>query len=197
MDRDMSLFQQLRLCLLECPLESQKKFLPLNDLNEKITRDSIKRELPPMTQRFNCNLPDKVLQHAKKVFAILVLMGEPRYIKDLLQEGLKDEHLPLQSKRGDNPNVLVSVHGTTFKSFDTWKNEARVGEFLEKQWLVLAPVLDPTGKHIILDTKCALPFQCIDQKTDRGALSIVYKGTVHPAHQQGFKVSIILPLGVY
>jgi len=195
---DMPLYQQLKPCLLECPLEGQKKFLPLSDLNDKITRDTIKGQLPYLsTQMCHRNLPDKILQHAKKVFAILVFMGEPRAIKGLLQEGLTDEHLPLQTKKVNNHNVVESADGKIFKSFDAWGNEARVEEFLEKQWLVQAPVLDPTGKHIVLDSKCALPFKCIDQKAERGALSIVYKGTLHPAHQEGFKVSTAPPLGVY
>lgn len=196
MDRGMPLYQQLKACLLECPLEGQKKFLPLSDL-KKITRDTVKGQLPYLrTQMFHRKLPEKILQQAKMVFAILVLMGEPRAINGLLQEGLTDEHLPLQAKKVNNHNVVESVHGKIFKSFDAWGNEARVEEFLDKQWLVQAPVLDPTGEHIVLDPKCALPFKCIDQKAERGALSIVYKGTLHPAHQKGFKVSIAPPLGV-
>src|SRR5579871_1983024 len=189
-NRDMTLYQQLKECLLECPLEGQKMFLPLSDLNEKITRDSVKGQLPCLETFCHRNLPNKILQQAKKVFAILVLMYEPHKIKGLLQDGLTDDQLPLQAKKINNNNVVESVHGKIFKSFNTWRNEARVEDFLEKQWLVQAPVFDPTGKHFVLDLKCALPFKCIDQKAEKGALSIVYKGTLHPAHQEGFKVSI-------
>lgn len=180
-----SLYRRLKPCLLECPLGGQQ-FLPPNILDETITKKSVKAELPWKSRVFQSGLPGKVSQQAKKVFAILVLIGEPLAIKELLLEGLTDEHLPLSPKGGNNDNILVSVRGKTFQSFVAWRNDARVADFLEKQWLVQAPVLDTTGKHVILDPKCALPFPQI-KEIGGGDFSIVYKSALHPAYQQGFK----------
>jgi hypothetical protein len=170
----------------------------LNNLHEGITRDSVRAQLFPeslLLQPKLRNLPKKVVQHAKKIFAILVFIGEPRAIVDLLQEGLTDEHLPLSASPDQHDIAPVSVHGTTFMSFFGWENEGRVAEFLEKQWLVQAPVLDTTGKHIVLDPKCALPFLDVAEMSV-GDSPTVFKGKIHPAHQQGFEVSIVLVPGI-
>jgi serine/threonine protein kinase len=192
----MSLYRQLNdYCLVTSPLGDQV-FLPLSDLNDKITRDSIKAQLSYGIRLFHRGLPDNVFLHAKKVFAILVLIEEPCAIKDLIQEGLTDEDLPLSRKGDSDYNVLVSACGKIFKSFASWDKESRVRDFLDKQWLVQAPVLDTTGKHIVLDPKCALPFQESVAKA-RGGFGVVHQGTLHPAHQQGFKVSIALASGAH
>lgn len=179
----MSLYQQLENSLVTCPLGDQE-FLPLSKLEEKITTDAVRTQLPWSTLLINRGLPDKIFQCAKKVFAILVLMGEPGSIRGVIEDGLTDEHLPLSREMGNDGNALVSG-GTTFKSFATWPSN-KVKEFLEKQWHVQAPVLDMAGKHIDLDRKCALPFKAVNQIYTT-ILIRVYKATIHPAHQVGLK----------
>jgi hypothetical protein len=177
-----SFYQQLSQCLVKCSLGDQQ-FLPLSELNAKVTRDSIRARLSE-------SLPDEVLDHARKIFAILVFIGESRAIQNLVQEGLKDEHLPLSLQEDKDYNVLKSRNGQNFKSFASWENEARVEAFLDKQWLVQAPVLDPTGRHINLAQKCALPFlQSNKVATAADGLCSVHRGILHPAHQKGFEVS--------
>jgi hypothetical protein len=182
-------YQQLSQCLVKCSLGDQQ-FLPLSELNAKVTRDSISARLSESTRQLLPSLPDEVLDHARKIFAILVLIGEPRAIQDLVQEGLKDEDLPLSLQEDMDYNVLKSRNNQNFKSFASWDNEARVQEFLDKQWLVQAPVLDPTGRHINLTQKCALPFlQSNKVATAADGLCSVHRGILHPAHQKGFEVS--------
>ncbi|KAE9367916.1 kinase-like protein [Stipitochalara longipes BDJ] len=181
----MALYSQLYHSLLQCPLGSQQ-FLPLNVL-DKITKESVQAELPLTVRIRRRSLPDKVVLGARKVFAILVLADNPLAITDLLKEGLTDEHLPLSRQGGDSSNILVSVcKKKTFRSFDVPRNEAKVTTFLDKQWAVLAPVLDTTGKYFILDQKCALPFPAVEE-VGGGHSSTVYKSTLHPAHHHGFK----------
>jgi hypothetical protein len=187
----LSFYQQLKKSLVKCPLGNQQ-FLPLSELDAKVTRDSISAQLSEDTRQLLPSLPDEVLDHAKKIFAILVVIGEPRRIQDLVQEGLTDEHLPLSLREADNYNVLKSRNDQNFKSFASWDNEPRVEEFLDKQWLVQAPVLDPTGRHIDLTEKCALPFlQSNKVATAADGLCSVHRGILHPAHQKGFEVSNI------
>ena len=182
----MALYTELYGSLLQCPLGSQQ-FLPRNVL-DKITREKVQAELPWKERFCRRSLPDKVVLRAKKVFAILVLAGNLPAITRLLEEGLTDEHLPLSRQGGDTSNILVSACKTkTFRSFDLPRNEAKVTNFLDKQWTVLAPVLDTTGKYFILDQKCALPFPAVEE-VGGGHSSTVYKSTLHPAHQHGFKV---------
>ncbi|PMD49660.1 kinase-like protein [Hyaloscypha bicolor E] len=108
----------------------------------------------------------------------------PGRINDLLSEGLRDKHLPLSHQQGKEYNVLVSTDGQQFKSFATWNNEVRVQDFIDRQWLVQAPVLDTSGKHIVLHIKCALPFlHCSSIAGNEN--SVVYKATLAMGHQQG------------
>jgi len=188
-----TLYKVLRPSLLDSPLGGTgQQFLPLNILDEAITKETVQAELQKLPWRSRAlqrGLTGKVLQKAKKVFAILVLMGEPLAITGLLPEGLTDEHLPLSRKEGKDDNILVSVRGKTFRSFEAWRNEARVTEFLEKQWVVQAPVLDTTGKHITLDPQSPFPFLQIEE-IGGSRFSTVYKGALHPAHQQEIRVSV-------
>ncbi|KAI1163474.1 kinase-like domain-containing protein [Nemania serpens] len=188
----MSLYSQLYNHLCECSLGGQVLyFLPLNSLDELITTDSVEAQLSLSDRLPWSRLPGEVVQHAKKVFAILVLIDKPRAIKKLLREGLTDEHLPLFPKGDGSDNILVSARGKIFQSFATWHNSAKVAVFLEKQWVVQAPVLDATDSDITLNPKCVLPFYNIVELGE-GQSSRVYKGELHPAHQKGLKAAQLL-----
>ncbi|PMD58640.1 kinase-like protein [Hyaloscypha bicolor E] len=190
----MSLHEQLWSYLerYKCPL-SGKEFLPLGILEEKITSDIVKKELcgdgweKQLTLLRYPSLPQKVSQDAKKVFAILVLIGNPWAIKRLIREGLTDRHLPL---RQGGSGFLESSDNTTFKSPGAWGTDATVKLFIDKQWLVLAPVLDSTGQDIKLSDKCkcALPICDANHRAIDGFSSKVRKGIIPAGHQKGFKV---------
>jgi hypothetical protein len=170
--------------------------LPLEILDAAITKESVQAELPWTGRVFQRGLSKKVVLQAKKVFAILVLIGEALAIADLVKEGLTDEDLPFSRQRGELNYIIVSTRGKLFHSFQAWKRKAQVDNFLEKQWVVQAPVLDTTGKHFILDQNCALPFPQIEE-VERGPTSTVYRGTIHRSHQQGFAVSTAFSQFVY
>lgn len=179
-----SLFMQLRKSVVNCPIGNQE-FLPLSALDERIIADNIR---PIVTGSNVSHLLDELTQHAKKIFAILVLIGEPGYIDSLFLEGLRDKHLPLSRQQGEEYNVLVATDGQKFDSFTTWINEVRVQDFIDRQWLVQAPVLDTSGKHMDLDVKCALPFlHCSSIAGNEN--SVVYKATLAIGHQKGLTVS--------
>jgi ankyrin repeat protein len=190
-DRRKSLYSQLDASLLDCAL-SRQKFLPLDILRMIITKEKVEAELPLTIRLFQPSLPAKVAQQAKKVFAILVLIGEPLAIKELLSEGITDEHLPLyRETEAASTDVLTSQDGKSFRSFDAWKMAVKVDEFLTKQWLVLAPVFDTTGRHFILNEKCALPF-VEAEAISHEHYSITYRGVLHRAHQRGVTVRFFL-----
>ena len=132
-------------------------------------------------------IPTKIIESAKKVFAILVLIGDPGAAKGLLAEGLNDSHLPLsQNNTAGEVNSLVSSDGTIFHSFASW-NELGVDRFLETQWTVLAPVLENSGEDVTLDPRYVLPLKSLINIT-HGQYSDVYRGELHPAHQKGIQV---------
>ncbi|KAF2258894.1 kinase-like protein [Lojkania enalia] len=166
-----------------------QSFLPQSDLEKAITKESVKDALPLMVRVLNGRLPEKVVHNAKKVFAILVFIAKPTAIKDLIAEGIADMHLPLSRDERGEANVLVSATGAKFKSFSAFKHEANklTKDFLEKQWLVQAPVMDTAGNHIILDQRCPLPFVEMEP-IGVGQHSAVYRTALHASHQKGIKL---------
>lgn len=183
------MFRQLKNALTKCDLTGDE-FLPLDVLDTAITKKTVKAALP---QNLACalqpHLASKIEKDAKKIFAILVLIGEQKSISELFSGGLRDKHLPLQrDPAGKDDNLLVSADGKRpFKAFAKWDNEAKTNLFFDRQWLVMAPVMDNTGKHIVLDPRCPLPFknsEAISHNPD----CVVHRAEIDPAHIQGFEV---------
>jgi serine/threonine protein kinase len=175
----ISLFRRLRDAQVECPLNDQR-FLPLDVMNEVITEDTVRQAISGKLGRiFDRKLPSKIVKDAKKTFAILVEIGEPGKMKELFLEGLTDDHLPLSPIK--DSNELQSENGKRFPSFARWETEQRVTDFIDKQWIFLAPVLDISGRFIKLSSKCPLPFLDMDEIGHTGT-STVYKTCLHHAH---------------
>jgi hypothetical protein len=188
----MRLCDQLNSALLTCKINN-RMFLPENCLKVLVNVSSIRAELKAelgCQMWFNPQLAEKVYKKASKVFAILVMISQVGAMKDLHQEGLTDEHLPLR-RRELEPNVLESPSsGKGFKSFARYAGSARL--FDEMQWQVQAPVLDMSGKHVTLDEKCALPIVVVeDELAKEGGSSSIFKGTLHEAHCEGLEVSTL------
>ncbi|KAK7420496.1 hypothetical protein QQX98_002694 [Neonectria punicea] len=112
---------------------------------------------------FNRGLDNKLLQ-ARKVIAVLVIIGQLNEdsLMSLTANGLTDDDLPLRDK-GDS---VQNRHENKTVTFPSWE-EGTMEACLEKQWIVLAPILDLKDGHPIefeLDEKCALEFSiCEDQ----------------------------------
>ncbi|KAF5989286.1 serine threonine kinase, partial [Fusarium coicis] len=189
-NESISLCRQLNKCLVSCL--DDMEFLPLSAINTKITGKNIKLEIPVRKRGFSSRtLPQTILSQARSVFSILALIQETPAIVDLVRrDNIKDEDLPLarQSMSGDDENILVSPKtGKKFSSFSFWPQKARVRDFLNFQWLVLAPVLSLLGQHISLDPKCPLPLIDCGMKYKGGPNSVLHKCKIHIAHQRLFK----------
>jgi hypothetical protein len=193
----MSLYDELERGLLECKIDEEvpgPNFLPLSVLNDNITKDNIKAQLEDKLKA--PSLLDKIFLHAKKVFAILVLIEESSAIQDLIeQDDLTDGDLPLCRKgpRGHSDyNILLSAdRKKSFNSFASWTRRKSVQEFLKDQWVVQAPVLEYLGQHLTLDSQCPLPFT-ESVRRSAGSSGVVYQSKLHLAHQQVFKVGTSL-----
>src|SRR4051812_43992210 len=102
---NLPLYKRLQRRYCQCPL-SNEKFLPLNAIDEEITEENVKAKL--QVGRLS-QLPRNVVQRAKRIFAILEIIGEPQAIKDLIAQGITDGDLPLSRKDGDlDSSILVA-----------------------------------------------------------------------------------------
>jgi hypothetical protein len=176
---------------LTCKINNEE-FLPENCLRELVNVSSIQAELkaeiryPLWIFNSQLKLASRTYEKASKVFAILAMISQVKVMKDLDQEGLTDENLPLYRKE---PDILVSrSSGKEFKAFARYAGSGRL--FEKMQWRVLAPMLDMSGKHVNLDPKCALPIIVVeDVPAKDGGSSLIFKGILHRAHFEGLEVS--------
>jgi hypothetical protein len=182
-----SLYRRLKNGLVKCPLSNQY-FLPLAVLDAEINVANVQAELPFQTRVTSPKLPRTVVREARRIFAILVLIGEVHAIKPLLKAGLTDKCLPVSSRQGGD-RVLLFSDGRTFCASAIWKEDARVDDFLRTQWEVLAPVFTFTGKHMTIDSLCALPFGSTEV-IGASRFSTIYKSSFHPSHQMKLNVSM-------
>lgn len=182
------LYTQLSTSTGKDELHAGRKYIPVDVVIKIITKDNIKAELGRKPGNritlWGC-LADKVVKkNAKRLFAILVYINQAWDVKELLNRGFTDEDLPL----AQHEEELRSTHDST-KIFNTaafWEDRT-VDDFLAKQWMVLAPVFSISGKHMILDPECPLPFSKLDEAAP--GRSVVYQAKVDPSHQEGFEVS--------
>ncbi|WAO91723.1 Protein kinase domain-containing protein [Fusarium falciforme] len=186
-----TLYKQLKQLMRTCPLEGRlAKFIPADEL-DKITLAHIQAGLPTRRRFFSSCISDKVAAEAKRIFCVLVLMEESAAMEQLINEGITDEDLPL-CRNGDDSddseyNVLASVSGNKrFPSSMSWGEGDKVDNFLKKQWVVQAPILDKPGLHFVLEPECALPLTECETELAQGGMGVVHKAKLHPAHQHLF-----------
>ncbi|KAK4203971.1 kinase-like domain-containing protein [Triangularia verruculosa] len=166
------------------------QFLPRNLVKDNITVDAIEPYLSFWSRIWkrvsNDNLARQIHEQASKVFAILVLIDKPSAIQTLFsRHGLTDKHLPLQSSspNGEHDNLVSSITGKTFPSFDKWGGLAALDRFLEKQYLVIAPSFDKIGQALQLHRNHPLPFvECVWQASGSDGVS-VHHGKLHSSYQ--------------
>lgn len=189
-----SLYRQLYNSRLSDDL-SRRKYIPNSELREIVARDNIITELHEHQNRWSLkrfrqnstNLANRILESGQKLFVILVNLRLSWGVKNLLDAGLTDEDLPL-SKRGNQLYSSVDP-ARSFKWPSDWGLE-KLDDFVEKQWLVLAPVFCAGGAHRTLAPECPLPFVTAVE-AQNGPNSVVYKVTVDASHHDGFEVSTI------
>ena len=191
--KNLPLLRQLEDGQIDCGLAGDRwsgsRFIPESLVYEVITKDSIAANLS-FAQRLRFlfsptnSLADRIHSQARKVFAILALIGQEKMIGDLIyNDNITDEDLPLFLDNRRSTLVSKTPEGHIAKelsSFRAW-DERRVRDFLEKQWLVLAPILDGTGEPIELTPNCPLPIIKSEMRIRRRGMHI-YEAWLHPAH---------------
>lgn len=161
------------------------RFLP-GDVLDAVSSDSIAASLswPDwIRSRWSSNaLPTQVLHHCRNIFAILILiMHESAIAKLVSQDGITDDDLPLScEKPGYGPVFSANNPEKQFPSFRSWP-QPKVVEFLEKQWMVLAPVLRTT-QHSKLVARQPLPITRSKLVKAQGTRVFIHQAWFHPKH---------------
>ncbi len=178
------------LAKLQNVLGTDDQFIPAGDLDEVLTSHAIEDEL----ESYGLNhLSSIVFLRARKIFAILLVIGKLDALQDLIKEEIGDVLLPLANSATnsleDNKPPLA---------FSKWDSDTRQ-RFFEIQWTLLAPVF-LEGKHLKLDDDARLPFTHTEPIAN-GAFGGVHSVEIHRDHARFFedfgspvnqKVSLIL-----
>ncbi|KAM3075311.1 hypothetical protein ACMFMG_007247 [Clarireedia jacksonii] len=135
----------------------------------------------------------KVVEEAKKLYAILVLIHQGSIIRQVLDEKIFDTDLPLiYNKPKKMPKQEPSFLGTNkgpVKSFESWPDKLKAS-FAEVQWRMLAKVFCLGGDYE-LDENDLLPFMPLEEGEDvrkQGAYGKVYPVRIFPSHHE-FKLN--------
>ncbi|KAF4916659.1 Serine/threonine-protein kinase nekl-2 [Colletotrichum fructicola] len=187
----MALFDQLDNVYSQDEL-GNRKYIPRNELERLITRDTVEQELRRTQKRgvrnlfrakrsLRENLAERVMESGQKLFATCVYLSQPWDVKLLLDANFTDDDLPVTK----NAKSLKSSE----KQFDwpaAWELP-KLDVFIDKQWLFLAPIFSATGTHQSLDTMCPLPFLKVEEE-QHGMNNVVFQAMIHESHQKGFAV---------
>ncbi|KAL8318705.1 hypothetical protein RB597_005806 [Gaeumannomyces tritici] len=168
------LFKVLKDSWISCPLElGGGEYLPQSVVDKYAKEPHITNEGVPE------ELVQTIVASAKKVFIVLDVADKIEIARDMLKCGIRDADLPLRLDEGKDR--LISRSGKRFRPFKspwTVKDLRNVKAFLDNQWMVLPHILDDSGKHHLLDPKCALPF--LDKLKPLGTANrAVFDCTIH------------------
>jgi hypothetical protein len=195
---DSFLHDELRLARIESKNNDGCHFIPVNKLDELITRDSIHEELErrsigPKKERLNIakqiwEVPSLTkVTTRRKIFAVLALMEKLDAILDFLLEEVYDSTLPLvfakdQSVCSKSTKKPIEL----FHDKTKWKQSEK--DLFEKyQWEMMTPYFlldfrgDKTVPRMAVDDRAVLPFIEIHNASE-GGFSIVRQVKMHSAH---------------
>jgi serine/threonine protein kinase len=171
---------------------SRRKFLPHDTFDKLLTRGVVEEEMHKVNCECKSVFLDFVMNHSRKVFAILVYSGHVKRASNLLKYKFMDKHLPVlrEDNRVTSFNLLADdVALEWFRSWtegggQTAQNLSQdLVAFDNAQWTFLAPVFT---KQSIMEQPhdlCPLPFLKYEMGGG-GSFSSLYKGRIHKAHTE-------------
>lgn len=147
-----------------------RPFVPLSSLQELLTKDAIELELVNLGVFYD-NV-DFILHKSLRLFAILLTTNMTAWIPTFASHNLSDDSLPLSLETF--PKFEVSREAWSYVDMTN---------FVQSQWMFLAPVFKEGEFQRRIHNQCPLPFTAINRNNERmGAFSLVRQVSVHPAH---------------
>jgi hypothetical protein len=197
-----SLREQLYSARKEAGKNSAKYFIPRNEINRLVTKDSIlevlRKDVKETHTATLSRMAENVFESAPKLFAILAACGMEHKIGDFLAEGISDKDLPFSKTR--NSDIMkvfrTRTNGNTDQSFSHY-SQRQFEIFCQVQWEYLAPFFGKADGavpfHYELDDECILPFvddTAVEKKiVGEGGYGRVWRVKIHPAHSKLFHTS--------
>jgi hypothetical protein len=186
-----------------------RSFVPDTELHATLSSDVIAAALLQSAKIHEPSVPGRELQSlvdyicdqtnpAYKVFASAVVSPslDPEWLYNQIQEvrdiGLKDKHLPITWRSGEDEFDLRSIDahkgaGSWTGTLTHYWHEAHVRQFEGEQWQFLAFVLKQNDFAYDVHQSRCLPFILGNREIERGSFGEVQAVRVHEGHQEGFK----------
>ncbi|KAI8623224.1 kinase-like domain-containing protein [Xylariaceae sp. FL1651] len=212
---EFSLKDNLEIAMVTAYPDDKQAFLPLGQLSAICHRNAVRHELVltfgedwPDIDRFTnyvCGSPDLsrgAENTSRKIFAILVLIGQVRRIEPFAKEGIKDRHLPFRKSPSDSTtDDYILLRRTTLDKynpkpmtcFDTW-SQVEKRKFYQEQWSLLSPYFARASDGSValyeLDEQAIIPRTSIGVEKqgsfapleNLGGYSKVTQVVLHPDH---------------
>ncbi|CAG9990474.1 unnamed protein product [Clonostachys byssicola] len=165
---------------------NHRRYLPVDSIRKLTKRENIgselkrKKKIPLGVSK----LAVQTEQQSSKIFLTLLFFDNALDIKGLLKAGFTDKDLPL-IKLNDTTLQSSSEKEKLFRTPKDW-TEQNIDTFIEKQWVMIAPVFTNNGEHREFDTNVCLPFDNLDEKEHTNT-NVIFKADIHKAHQIGFE----------
>ncbi|KAF2635190.1 kinase-like protein [Massarina eburnea CBS 473.64] len=197
-----SLQDSLRKAILGLTKEYGSYFIPINKIDELITRQRILEELNQLSIG-NADDREKYANDIwetysspkpttrRKLFATLVLLEKTETILDFISEGTHDNDLPFRFSRANKVRYKNGKPVEAFWKSNIWK-EMEKDLFKMYQWYMLSPYFEmscelaPKVNHYIIEDRVVLPLvsQSTAEQTDiiQSGFSVVIKMKFHNAH---------------
>jgi hypothetical protein len=209
----MGLGDQLRAAIQWQAGPSAKGFIPLDQIDAIVSRDSIERELlntpglfclfaeqgdALIDSIFGSDAQANRSTRKVKLFAILALLNCVEKIADFIDYDCNDAILPIHidgSSPSGKPSVLSHDKKSSLPCFGLW-DDTIISAFEEQQWAVLAPVFGKNVPFVSLPSKAILPFiQDEAYKPRHGGTSSIFRVKIHPSHvEDGSKQVRVSPI---
>lgn len=198
--KQRDLEEQLYAALVRSPLNPSNSFLPRDDLQSILNKDSIKQFLGSRSEHH----PTRVLQicdyicgtGALKIFAILLLINKSESIYDFFLEDVHDEDLPFTRRRQGGGRFHLSLKRSDsdhpLKSSENWE-ALHIDLFDEYQWRVLTPCFHYDSGSIPLfyhlNERTVLPWM-ESSLVAEGGFARIFRVRIHPAHHNFHHISV-------
>lgn len=181
-----------------------QRFLPYDKLRDFVNREAVEQCFREANISDAEDLVKFVLEHAKRLFLLLVLMSSEEkeklsLLRCLKSEQIDDASLPIGFDRGEKKryygySLESSPGGPKFLVFKDWSSHDR-DLFESYQWKLNVPVFDNSKFRFHFFDQQVLPYlQVAPKPASEGFFGEVSRIEIHPAHIPVMEAVSDLPL---